>query len=153
MSDLASWDRQISAKYGVLGKYAKGEAIYTAIFRRETDSSCRECRLGRKGEMLGLGGEGDTALIWPIRRGNSKSHAVDIAVCSCKSVIFMIRDSPAPCKSICKGIDLHGLAIFVKSPIPLGDASSLAGFNALDASQKRLNQAVSPPMVHWKYST
>ena len=112
--------------------------------------------------MLGLGGKGDTAMIGPIRRGNSKFHAyrvwipnkvVDILVCSYKSVTFMIRDSPDPCKSIGKGIDLHGVAIFIRSPILLGYASSLASFNALDASQKRLNQAVSPPMVHWKYST
>ena len=112
--------------------------------------------------MLGLGGEGDTAMTGPIRRGNSKSHAyrvrilnnvVDILVCSYNGVTFMIRDSPDPCKSICKGIDLHGLAISIKSPIPLGYVSSLVSFKALDASQKRLNQAVSPPMVHWKYST
>lgn len=56
--------------------------------------------------MLGLGGKGDTAMIGPLRRGNSKSHAyrvpipnkvVGVPVCSHQSVTFMMRDSPDPC--------------------------------------------------------
>ena len=55
--------------------------------------------------MLGLGGKGDTTMIGPIRRGNSKTHAyrvpitnkvVGTPVRSYKSVTFMIRDSPDP---------------------------------------------------------